>query len=177
MPSSSYAKKIAKERYLKHAIERRLEKVIDAANEKDNRYYLFSNVLSSDTVTKCLAVLPSSICLSSIQNGGRQFDADADSKKSRELQKIIREEASVVFKQRRSSKSLQEMKLATFYLMIASKLGIANASLGLKDRLIVHDSILQVCYLFFTVTTILYIKIFLSNRRFKDSTLMRLLRT
>ena len=70
-----------------------------------------------------------------------------------------------------------KMKLATFYLMIASKLGIANASLGLKDRLIVHDYSLKVCYLFFTVTTILYIKIFLSHRRFKDSTLMRLLRT
>ena len=162
---------------MKHAIERRLEKVIYAANEKDNRYYLFRNVLSSVTVRQCLAVLPSRIHLSSIQNGGRQFDADADSENSQKLQKIIREEASVVFKQRRSSKSLQEMKLATFYLMIASKLGIANASLGLKDRLIVHDPILQVCYLFFTVTTILYIKIFLCHRRFKDSTLMRLLRT
>ena len=146
MPSSSYAKQKAKERYVKHAIERRLEKVIDAAKEKDNRYYLLEKVLSSDTVGQCLKFLPSRIHLSSIQKGGRQFDAEADSNNSRDMQRIIRN-ANVVFKQR-NSKSKQEMKLPTFYLMIASKLGITNASLGLTDRLIVHDHSLEVCYFF-----------------------------
>ena len=147
MPSSSYAKQKAKEFYVKHAIERRLEKVIDAAKEKDNRYYLLEKVLSSDTVRQCLNLLPSRINLSSIQKGGRQFDAEADSNNSRDMQRIIRN-ANVVFKQRNSSKSKQEMKLPTFYLMIASKLGLTNASLGLKDRLIVHDHSLKVCYFF-----------------------------
>jgi hypothetical protein len=146
MPSSSYAKQKAKERYVKHAIERRLEKVIDAAKEKDNRYYLLEKVLSADTVRQCLNFLPSRIHRSSIQKGGRKFDAEADSDKSQKLQRIIRN-ANVVFKQR-NSKSKQEMKLPTFYLMIASKLGITNARLGLKDRLIVHDHSLEVCYFF-----------------------------
>ncbi len=70
MPSSSYAKQKAKEFYVKHAIERRLEKVIDAAKEKDNRYYLLEKVLSSDTVRQCLNLLPSRTKLSSIQKGG-----------------------------------------------------------------------------------------------------------
>ena len=161
---------------MNHSIEQRVNKVIYAANKKDNRYYLFRNVLSSDTVKQCLEVLPPRSHLSSIQKGGRQFDATADSENSQELQSIIRN-ADVCFQQRSQSTEMQKMKLSRFYITVASKLGIANACLGLKDRLIVHDYSLKVCYLFFTVTTILYIKIFLCHRRFKDSTLMRLLLT
>lgn len=150
MPSSSYAKEKAKEFYANHSIEQRVNKVIYAANKKDNRYYLFRNVLSSETVSKCLEVLPRSGNLSSIQLGGRQFDAKAESKNSKNLQHIIRN-ADVYFQQRsQSATERQKMKLPAFYLMIASKLGLTNANLGLTDRLIVHDNSLKVCYFFYS---------------------------
>jgi len=149
MPSSSYAKVKAKEFYANHSIEQRVNKVIYAANKKDNRYYLFRNVLSSETVSKCLEVLPCSGNLSSIQLRGRKFDAKAESTNSKNLQHIIRN-ADVSFQQRRtqSATERQKMKLPAFYMTVASKLGIANARLGLKDRLIVHDYSLKVCYFF-----------------------------
>jgi hypothetical protein len=148
MSSLSYAKEKAKEFYANHSIEQRVNKVIYAANKKDNRYYLFRNVLSSETVSKCLENLPRSGNLSSIQLGGRQFDAKAESKNSKILQHIIRN-ADVYFQQRsQSATERQKMKLPAFYLMIASKLGLTNASLGLTDRLIVHDNSLKVCYFF-----------------------------
>jgi hypothetical protein len=148
MPSLSYAKEKAKEFYAKHSIEQRVNKVIYAANKEDNRYYLFRNVLSSETVSKCLEVLPRSGNLSSIQLGGRQFDAKAESKNSKNMQYIIRN-ADVYFQQRsQSATERQKMKLPAFYMTVASKLGIANARLGLKDRLIVHDYSLKVCYFF-----------------------------
>jgi hypothetical protein len=148
MSSLSYAKEKAKEFYANHSIEQRVNKVIYAANKKDNRYYLFRNVLSSETVSKCLENLPRSGNLSSIQLGGRQFDAKAESKNSKILQHSIRN-ADVYFQQRsQSATERQKMKLPAFYLMIASKLGLTNASLGLTDRLIVHDNSLKVCYFF-----------------------------
>ena len=156
MSSLSYAKEKAKEFYANHSIEQRVNKVIYAANKKDNRYYLFRNVLSSETVSKCLENLPRSGNLSSIQLGGRQFDAKAESKNSKILQHIIRN-ADVYFQQRsQSATERQKMKLPAFYLMIASKLGLTNASLGLTDRLIVHDHSLKVCYFFYSDNYTIY---------------------
>ena len=147
--TSSYAKKKTNEYYAKHSLEQRVVKVI--ANSKDKRYYLFRNVLSSRTTKECLDVLPHRRNLSSIQSGGRRFDATGD----RKLQKIVRG-ADVFFKQRRAKSGpkqvgvvQQEMKVSAFYRTVASKLGIENAQLGPTDRLIVHDPSLQVCYLRF----------------------------
>lgn len=151
--SSSYANKKGNEYYANHSIEQKLVRVI--ANSTDKRYYLFRNVLSSASVRECLKVVAeiSHRHLSSIEQGGRKFDATAESPNSRNLQEIVR--ASDVFFQQRRSKSAttkqqqEEMKLPTFYLTVAAKLGIKNARLGPTERLIVHDPSLKVCYLFF----------------------------
>ena len=150
--SSSYANKKGNEYYANHSIEQKLVRVI--ANSTDERYYLFRNVLSTASVRECLNVVAEipHRRLSSIEQGGRKFDATAESDNSRKLQEIVR--ASDVFFQQRRSKSAtkqqqEEMKLPTFYLTVAAKLGIEKACLGPTDRLIVHDPSLKVCYLFF----------------------------
>ena len=149
-----YKNNQCKEYNRRHSIDFRLNRAIRKGNDSnDIRYYLFRKVLSSSTVQNCLKAIPADNHLSSIQTGGRLFDANPVSKKSQELQKIFRG-SNIYFRQRAPSKktllgSQQEMKIPEFYLAVASKLEVTNAQLGLTDRLIVHEPRLQVFPCFF----------------------------
>jgi hypothetical protein len=147
---SPYRKLKDREDYSKHWIDKKLVRAINA--NRDNRYYLFRNVLSSHSVTAVRKVLPKKQLY--IIANKRKYDQDGHRKLTNQFRNL-----TISYRKPKDPSNMQqqEMTVSQFYKVVASKLGIfgenavntgeretTSACLAEYDKLIKHEANLEV---------------------------------